>query len=49
MMEEVTNRQGVLRYGQIIRIHGNYFEHDPRRGLLCAKGFTDCNVYYLTY
>ena len=39
-------RRLSLRYGQIIRIHGNSQEW---KGLLMAKGYTDSNTYYMTY
>jgi hypothetical protein len=39
-------RQLTLRYGQIVRIHGNFIDW---KGLLLAKGFTDTNAYYMTY
>jgi inositol 1,4,5-triphosphate receptor type 1/inositol 1,4,5-triphosphate receptor type 3 len=46
-MDFAASKSDVLRYGQIIRIHGNF--PDWRKGLLLAKGFTDSNVYYETY
>lgn len=46
-MDFDNSKSQVLRYGQIIRVHGNY--QDSKKGLLTAKGFTDSNVYYLTY
>jgi hypothetical protein len=36
-----------LRYGQIIRIHGN--ECDQNKGLMVVKGFTDLDARYMTY
>lgn len=39
--------QIILRFGQIVRLHGNYT--DEKKGLLLAKGFTDNNTYFMTY
>jgi hypothetical protein len=42
-----VKKEEYLRYGQIIRIHGN--EAGDKRGLITVKGFTDLDAMYIVF
>lgn len=43
----MSKKEEYLRYGQIIRIHGN--EAGEKRGLIAVKGFTDLDAMYIVF
>jgi len=43
----MNKQEEYLRYGQIIRIHGN--ETGEKRGLIAVKGFTDVDAMYIVF
>lgn len=53
-MRKEGKKQGYLRFGQIIRIHGHkclQIEGDKEeiRGMITVKGFTDKDAKYTTF
>lgn len=49
-------KEEFMRFGQIVRIHGHSLAddkksgaHEPMRGMIVAKGFTDPDAKYQTF
>jgi hypothetical protein len=50
-MSKEQKKESLLRFGQIIRIHGHrcLADSNDQRGMIIAKGFTDPDAKYVTF